>query len=145
MFTRIVVGTDGSETANDGSGHRYRPRSRERCDPAHSERIPHHFGSRSDGGRRGSRYPATTSSATRSEQEASKRLLDEVASRASGLSVETHSVNESPAEAVIGVAEQVGADLIVVGNKGMERRIFGSVPNTIAHKTPCNLLIAKTT
>ena len=71
--------------------------------------------------------------------------MDGVASRASGLEVKTHTLNESPAEAVIAVAELVGADLIVVGNKGMERRILGSVPNTIAHKAPCNLLIVKTT
>jgi nucleotide-binding universal stress UspA family protein len=59
--------------------------------------------------------------------------------------VQIHSVNDSPPEAVLDVAEKVDADLIVVGNKGMERRVFGSVPNSIARKAPCNLLIAKTT
>jgi nucleotide-binding universal stress UspA family protein len=63
----------------------------------------------------------------------------------SGINVQTHSVNQSPPEAVLAVAEEVGADLIVVGNKGMERRVFGSVPSSIARKSPCNLLIAKTT
>jgi nucleotide-binding universal stress UspA family protein len=45
------------------------------------------------------------------------------------------------------VAEEVGADLVVVGNRGMKgaRRVLGSVPNTIAHGATCSVLIADTT
>jgi nucleotide-binding universal stress UspA family protein len=45
------------------------------------------------------------------------------------------------------VAEQVHADLIVVGNKGMAgvRRVLGSVPNSVAHQAPCSVLILQTT
>jgi nucleotide-binding universal stress UspA family protein len=32
----------------------------------------------------------------------------------------------------------------VVGNKGMHRRILGSVPNTVSHKAPCSVVIVKT-
>ena len=45
------------------------------------------------------------------------------------------------------VAEEVRADLIVVGNRGMQgaaRRVLGSVPNTIAHSAPCSVLIVDT-
>jgi len=35
--------------------------------------------------------------------------------------------------------------VIVVGNKGMQRRILGSVPNTVAHKADCSVMIVKTT
>jgi len=44
------------------------------------------------------------------------------------------------------VAEAVDADLIVVGNKGMHgaARVLGSVPNKVAHKASCNVLIART-
>jgi nucleotide-binding universal stress UspA family protein len=47
---------------------------------------------------------------------------------------------------MISVAEGVGADLIVVGSKGMKgaRRIIGSVPNSVAHRAPCHVLVAKT-
>jgi nucleotide-binding universal stress UspA family protein len=33
----------------------------------------------------------------------------------------------------------------VVGNKGMHRKLLGSVPNTVSHHAPCSVLIVKTT
>jgi nucleotide-binding universal stress UspA family protein len=33
----------------------------------------------------------------------------------------------------------------VIGSKGMRRRVLGSVPNTIAHRAPCSVLVVKTT
>ncbi len=61
--------------------------------------------------------------------------------------VETHAIPGDPTEAVLMVANEVGADLVVVGNKGMKgaRRVLGSVPNSIAHGAPCSVLIADTT
>ena len=50
-----------------------------------------------------------------------------------------------PGEVLVRLAEECGADLLVVGNKGMQRRILGSVPNTVAHKAPCSVLVVKTT
>lgn len=43
------------------------------------------------------------------------------------------------------LAAEHGADLLVVGNKGIERRIFGSVPKSICQQAPCSVVIAKTT
>lgn len=143
MFTSIVVGTDGSETANTAVD--LAVALARACGATlhivNAFRTPTGAGQIAAGG---ALVPGDALGHMVGS-EASQQLLDGVASRATGVSVETHTVNDSPAEAVIGVAEQVGADLIVVGNKGMERRVFGSVPNTIAHKAPCNLLIAKTT
>jgi nucleotide-binding universal stress UspA family protein len=51
----------------------------------------------------------------------------------------------SPADVLCDIAEQHGADVIVVGNKGMHRRVLGSVPNSVSHKAPCSVLIVKTT
>ena len=54
---------------------------------------------------------------------------------------------DAPA-ALIHVANEVGADLIVIGNRGMsgkKRFVLGSVPNTVSHHSPCNLLIVDTT
>ena len=31
------------------------------------------------------------------------------------------------------------------GNKGMQRRVLGSVPNSVSHKAPCSVVIVKTT
>jgi nucleotide-binding universal stress UspA family protein len=70
------------------------------------------------------------------------------AARAEGLDVQTHVVASDPADALVSVATEVQADLLVVGNRGMsglKRFVLGSVPNRIAHHAPCNLLIVHTT
>lgn len=64
-----------------------------------------------------------------------------------GLSVKTHVIAGDPADSLVDVAEQTGADLIVVGNRGMggvKRFVLGSVPNKISHHSPCSVLIAHT-
>jgi nucleotide-binding universal stress UspA family protein len=67
--------------------------------------------------------------------------------RAAGIEAETHARTGAPAEVICDVAEELNADLIVVGNKGMTgvRRVLGSVPNSVAHHAPCSVLIADTT
>lgn len=52
------------------------------------------------------------------------------------------------ADTLINAAETEGADLIVVGNRGMSgatRFLLGSVPNKVSHHAPCDLMIVKTT
>ena len=64
-----------------------------------------------------------------------------------GVTAEVHDVSEDPADGIINVATTVGADLVVVGNRGMtgaKRLVLGSVPNAIAHKCPCSVLIVST-
>ena len=65
-----------------------------------------------------------------------------------GVEVLTHPVEGNPAEAILNVAEKGGADLIVVGNKGMtgaRRFVLGSVPNNVSHHAPCSVIIVRTT
>jgi nucleotide-binding universal stress UspA family protein len=62
-----------------------------------------------------------------------------------GLSYASEARNGDPAEVLCDIAEAHGADVLVVGNKGMQRRILGSVPNTVAHKAPCSVVVVKTT
>jgi nucleotide-binding universal stress UspA family protein len=68
--------------------------------------------------------------------------------RGEGVSeVETHVIRDDPSEALINAAEEHGADLIVVGNKGMtgaQRFLLGSVPNDVGHHANCSVLIART-
>lgn len=74
------------------------------------------------------------------------RAADEVGSR--GVEVETHIIDAAPADAIVDVAQSVGADLIIVGNKGMhgtKRYVLGSVPNSVAHHAPCDVTIVSTT
>jgi nucleotide-binding universal stress UspA family protein len=67
--------------------------------------------------------------------------------RANGVTTEVHAATADPADALITVADREGADLIVVGNKGMKgaRRVLGSVPNSVAHRADCSVLILPTT
>ncbi len=65
-----------------------------------------------------------------------------------GLDVETFARQGDPADALLDVAEETDADLIVVGNKGMtgaKRFLLGSVPNKVSHNAPCSVLIIRTT
>jgi nucleotide-binding universal stress UspA family protein len=50
-----------------------------------------------------------------------------------------------PAEVLTRLAEECKADLLVIGNRGMHRRVLGSVPNTVTHKAPCSVYVVKTT
>jgi nucleotide-binding universal stress UspA family protein len=50
-----------------------------------------------------------------------------------------------PADVLVRLADDCGADILVIGNKGMERRVLGSVPNTITHKAGCSVFVVKTT
>ena len=51
----------------------------------------------------------------------------------------------NPADVILRLAAECGADLLVIGNKGMQRRVLGSVPNSITHGAPCSVLVVKTT
>jgi nucleotide-binding universal stress UspA family protein len=60
--------------------------------------------------------------------------------------VETFARVGDAADAILDVAEEQGADLIVVGNKGMTgatRFLLGSVPNKVSHHAPCSVLIVR--
>jgi len=144
MFQRIVVGTDGSETANAALDIAL-GMARENGATLHIVNAFRQPSSAAHVAVAGAAVSADFAQAMAVSGEASKELLERAAARAKGVNVEIHSVNDSPPDAVLAVAQAVDADLIVVGNKGMQRKVFGSVPNSIAHKAPCNLLIAKTT
>lgn len=147
MFSRIVVGTDGSETAAEAvrqaadlaklSGAQlsivsaYEPVSKRRVEGEQLEApadVQHQIGPRED-----------------------VNLVLEAAAAAAkkdGLQVQTHPVEGNPAEAILTVAEDTNADLIVVGNKGMtgaRRFVLGSVPNNVSHHAPCSVLVVRTT
>jgi nucleotide-binding universal stress UspA family protein len=80
--------------------------------------------------------------------ELARSTIDDAASRvrAAGVKVEPHMVQRDPADALLDVAKEVGANLIVVGSQGMSgaRRLLGSVPNKVSHEARCNVLIVST-
>jgi nucleotide-binding universal stress UspA family protein len=75
-------------------------------------------------------------------------LIEGLAEGARALGVEPvlHLSKGDPADVIIGVADKVNADLIVVGNAGMKgvRRLLGSVPNSVAHGANCSVAIINT-
>ena len=66
--------------------------------------------------------------------------------RARGLSVVTHVSSDEPAHALVAIADDERAQMIVVGNRGMTgvRRALGSVPNRVSHQAHCGVLIVPT-
>ena len=147
MFTRIVVGTDGSETAAEAVRQAidlaklagatlsivsaYSPISERKVKDQQREApadVQYEIGPRED----------------------VNLVLDAAAAaaRKDGIEVQTHPVEADPAEAILNVAEETKADLIVVGNKGMtgaRRFLLGSVPNNVSHHAPCSVIIVRTT
>ncbi len=70
-----------------------------------------------------------------------------VAAEEKGVHAETFARQGDPADAIIDIAEELGSDLIIVGNKGMtgaKRFLLGSVPNKVSHHAPCSVLIIRT-
>jgi nucleotide-binding universal stress UspA family protein len=147
MYSSIVVGTDGSETANQAV--------RQAIDLAKA------VGARLQVV---SAYEPVGDQRLRAEQrEVPKDLqwmvnpredvdatLQEAVDRAqeAGVEVETFARQGDPADAILDVAEEQGSDLIVVGNKGMtgaKRFLLGSVPNKVSHHAPSSVLIIRTT
>jgi nucleotide-binding universal stress UspA family protein len=50
-----------------------------------------------------------------------------------------------PADVLVRLAGECDADILVIGSKGMQRKVLGSVPNSITHKADCSVLVVKTT
>jgi nucleotide-binding universal stress UspA family protein len=63
-----------------------------------------------------------------------------------GLNVIGHVERGEPAAAIVSVAHEIDADLIVVGSRGMNglRRLVGSVPNALAHAKGFHVLVVRT-
>lgn len=65
---------------------------------------------------------------------------------ARSVSMVPHQSEGHPADSILRVAEEVGADLIVVGARGLgavDRFLRGSVSTKVAHHSPCDVLIVE--
>jgi nucleotide-binding universal stress UspA family protein len=61
-----------------------------------------------------------------------------------GISCSTLVDQGDPADVLVRLASECDADVLVIGSKGMHRRVLGSVPNTVTHSAPCSVLVVKT-
>ena len=137
MIKRIVVGTDGSETATEAV--------RQAAELASSLGAELHI---------------LTSYVTAMAQvdklrddyspgETADNVLAAAGEIAEGLGVTVvpHKGSADPADSLLEVATSVDADLLVVGNRGMRsaKRFFvGSVPNKVVSHAPCAVMVVKT-
>lgn len=142
MYSKIVVGTDGSATAKEAVDHAGRLASL--CGA--SVHLVHGRGGPVVVGDAMMVVPmAINEEAAASLEAAIEAQAEEL--RAQGVEASTHVVALSGPEAVLTHADEQGADLIVVGNRGMtgkRRFILGSVPNAVSHHAPCSVLIVHT-
>ena len=97
-------------------------------------------GHRKEGGAAEVQWATSNSART---QEILSRLEAELSSK--GIECTTQVAEGEAAEVLVQLASECGADLLVIGNKGMERRVLGSVPNSVTHNAPCSVLVVKTT
>ena len=147
MYDSIVVGTDGSDTAKEAV--------RQASELAKTVGAKLHLVSAyepvPEGRLREERQevPGDLQWMVNPREDVSETLDRAAASlRENGVNVETHAREGDPADAILDVAEEENADLIVVGNKGMtgaKRFMLGSVPNKVSHHAPCSVMIIRTT
>jgi nucleotide-binding universal stress UspA family protein len=89
--------------------------------------------------------PRGAAKASTSAQQAERGLaVAEEAAAERGLKCSSASSEGDPGEVLVTLAEKHGADLLVVGNKGMHRKLLGSVPNTVTHTANCSVFVVKT-
>ena len=64
-----------------------------------------------------------------------------------GVESEAHVSNQEAGRALVALADEQRAQMIVVGNRGMSgaKRVLGSVPNYVSHHANCDVVIVRTT
>lgn len=144
MGEAIVVGTDGSDRANlavEEAVRLARGLAAELHVVSAFERT------------RGTRIAGAPEGAVKVWQDSPDTQVDATLAaaatkaRAHGVEVTKHALELDPAEALLEVARDVGAGMIVVGSKGTHgarRLALGNVPNKVSHKASCNVLIVNT-
>ena len=144
-YRRLVVGTDGSETASMAVRHAAQLAVSFGAElvivtafaPSHDldaarQQAPEEI-----------RWRITDVGAAEEHAEHAKRIAEQ----AGVLRTRLRAADGDAATVLIDVAEDVGADCIVVGSRGMSsptRFVLGNVPNAVSHHAPCDVLIVHT-
>ena len=144
MIKIVAVGTDGSETADKAvdfaidMAQRYGARLvvGSSYKPVGEDKVRHD--------QRDAPEDIQWSINPTQEVDANLRKVEDRA-RERGVEAISEARQGEPADVLCDIAEQHNADVLVVGNRGMQRRVLGSVPNSVSHKSPCSVMIVKTT
>jgi nucleotide-binding universal stress UspA family protein len=122
LYTHMVIGTDGSPTATEAASKAFELAMMVRCEVS-------------------AVYVGDPIVGAITLEEAAKGRIGRT---------KVHPVvveRGEPAKVLIKVAKDAGADLVVVGNKGMtgaRRVLLTSVPNVVSHTAPADVLIVRT-
>jgi nucleotide-binding universal stress UspA family protein len=79
-------------------------------------------------------------------EETLRTAAERAASRGAA-KIERVAIEGEPVKALIGTVQGHDADLLVVGNRGLNTlagRLLGSVPAAVSHRSPCDVLIVHT-
>ena len=124
MYQRILVGTDGSDTAALAVDR--------------AVEVARAAGA-----------ALTIFSAARQDRAAETVAAEAARHASSGVAIRTEVAEGEPVGALIDACRTGGYDLLVLGNRGMTGVTrflrLGSVPNKVSHHLPCSVLIVKTT
>jgi nucleotide-binding universal stress UspA family protein len=150
MYERIVVGTDGSAGADAAVDAAIRLASLTGA----TLHVVHAYRAVTSGQMAAASevaavLPVDIEATNEAIEAIGAKMCADVLERATraGVRAEAHCVPGDPADALIAVAGDVSADLLVCGNRGMtgvRRFVLGSVPNKVSHHCPTNLLIVDT-
>jgi nucleotide-binding universal stress UspA family protein len=149
MFSSIVVGTDGSDTATQAVRQAVEVAKTASATleivsvytPVSEQQLRQE--------RREAPEDVQWAIHPRQEVEASLSEAAEIALEA-GVDVNTYACEGDPANAIVDVAEGKNADLVIVGDERMgfkrvlKRLLLASVPRKVSRRAPCSVLIVRT-
>jgi nucleotide-binding universal stress UspA family protein len=142
MYSRIVVGTDGTDRSLIAVDHAARLAA------VFSAEL--HIVAAASPGDAVAGHPSTMTAVLAELSDVSAKTAAKIghdAGKRHGVRVVEHPMVGEPASVLMAVADAIEADLIVVGNKGMSGRIrkfTGSVPSRLAHQCRLPILIVHT-
>ena len=143
MVQTVAVGTDGSGTADKAVEFAIELAARYEARIVFiSAYVPGHAGRE----RERSDAPEDVQWSTNPVEAVDATLRDcEERAEAKGLRWTSEAREGDPAKVLVDLAASNDVDVLVIGNKGMQRKVLGSVPNTVTHNAPCSVMIVKTT
>jgi nucleotide-binding universal stress UspA family protein len=143
MYHTIVVGTDGSTTAAKAVEHAAQLASTVGAQLHIAMATPSvPMLAAPDMVVATAEWSTATNQATRTALESAG-----AAATAAGAQTTTHQLAGDPADALLSLCEELGADLLVVGSRGMHgarRFLLGSVSSRCAHHADRSVLIVHT-
>ena len=140
-FAVIVAGTDGSSLGEEAVAHAARIAAQEGGELHLVTAFP-------DAGHMREKYNSSARSVDIDLRQVAEDALTRASSHveAQGGKAVVHLVDNDAADALLDVAQEVGADLIVVGSRGLskiERFTMGSVSHKVFHHAPCSVMVVK--